>query len=235
MGIIYKITSLLDNKCFIGKNDEIKDVEALWKQHVYESQRVHKGHCKNLNMTIRKQGRKNFKLEILEECDNEILNEKEMEYIEKFNCFIPYGMNINENIDIEKNIQKNQEIKKNVEDILLNNLELPMYVEKENEGYKVVGHPMGPEKKWVSKRLSNEYCLTKALKYLYRLDNLKEPFRPIEPVEKLPEFINKHRNGYVVKYPNTKQKFFVSRFISNEVLLVSALEYVENLKVQFND
>mgnify|MGYP004621963407 FL=1 len=78
---IYKITNLLNNKCYVGQSINI-----------YRRWRAHR--CANdaypLHAAMKKYGVENFSFEILEECNVDKLNEKESYYIQKlqpeYNC-----------------------------------------------------------------------------------------------------------------------------------------------------
>lgn len=193
-----------------------------------------------LNKAIRKYGDKHFKIEILEECLDNELDIKEIEYIEKFNSIVPNGMNIKlggcggkHNETTKKQISNSligRIVSKETREKLSENTnpDLPMYLIKTLNGYRVCNHPMGPEKRFISKTKSDEYNLQRALKYLEKLNNLEEPLK----VEKstLEKYIQKHRNGYCVKFLSEKTKYFVSKQISNEILYQSALSYLNELK-----
>jgi group I intron endonuclease len=70
--IIYKTTNLINNKIYIGK-DKHNNLKYLGSGIAIKS-------------AIEKYGKNNFKKEIIEECfDNDILNEKEKYWINKFN------------------------------------------------------------------------------------------------------------------------------------------------------
>lgn len=237
MGIIYKITSP-SNRIYIGQT--IGCIEQRWKEHLEDAHRSYKNHCKVLNKAIRKYGDKNFTLEIVEECRNEDLDLKEIEYIEKYNSQIPNGMNIKlggssgkHHESTKKKISNSlkgrivsNETKKKLSEST--NPNLPMYLIKCKNGYRVCNHPMGPEKKFISSKKSDEYNFQRALGYLEKLNNLTEPL-DIKP--KLYEkYIQKHKNGYCVKYLSEKPKYFVSRNISNDILYQSALNYLNELK-----
>lgn len=77
---IYKITNLINNKCYIGQSIHI---EKRFAQHKspYEIERDKE---KPLYKAFLKYGIENFSFEILEECSSEELNEKEKFYIEKY-------------------------------------------------------------------------------------------------------------------------------------------------------
>ena len=88
MGFIYKITSP-SNKLYVGQTRRIP--EKRWKQHCQES-RPGKTHA--LSNAIRKYGAENMKFEVIEECPDDMLNEREHYWIEKLNSLRPNGYNL---------------------------------------------------------------------------------------------------------------------------------------------
>lgn len=88
---IYKITNLENNKCYIGLSNNI---EKRWKEHISNAY-----NCDDINFNnplyqdIKKYKVDSFIFEILEECEQNLLSEKEKYYIEKYNSFIPNGYN----------------------------------------------------------------------------------------------------------------------------------------------
>lgn len=81
---IYKITNLLNNKCYIGQSI---DIENRWKQHIYEGKHnIKEG---KLYPAMFQDGLENFTFEIIEECkkDSQILNEKEKYWIKYYDSF----------------------------------------------------------------------------------------------------------------------------------------------------
>lgn len=237
MGIIYLITSP-SGKYYVGQTRQ--SLEKRWKQHIDASKREYKNNCKVLNKALRKYGDKHFKIEILEECIDEELDTKECFYIEKYNSLVPNGMNIKNggltgthNDDTKKKISdslKGREVSLETRLKLSNNKnnELPMYMIKVKNGYRICNHPMGPEKRFICKTKSEEYNYNRALEYLNKLNNSKEPL--IQPKSTNEKYIQKHKNGYCVKYPNEKPKYFVSKQIPIESLYNSALQYLDILK-----
>lgn len=238
MGCIYKIVSP-SGKVYIGQT--VQSVDKRWKQHVDAAHREYKDHCKVLNRSIRKYGSKHFTVEILEECKNEDLDTKEQEYIQKHNTMVPHGMNIKCG---GKSGKHSEETKHMISNSLLGRLvtmetrqklssttnpQLPMYMLQFKNGYRVCNHPMGPEKKFISKTKPMEYNYTRAIEYLNKLNNLKEPIE----VRKDPNkevYIQKHKNGFRVKYPNTKPKYFVSKTLPVEELYTLALNFLNEIK-----
>lgn len=82
---IYKIENLLNGKIYIGQSIHI---EKRWLEH-----------CQNNNkkslikMAIQEFGKENFSFQILEECSQELLNERETFYIKEYNSLYPNGYN----------------------------------------------------------------------------------------------------------------------------------------------
>jgi len=87
--IIYKVVNAINGKCYIGQT-----TQSLGKRKV-----GHKFETKNgttyFSNALRKYGFKNFKWEVIEECDDkEQLDEMEFHYIKQYNSFKPEGYNL---------------------------------------------------------------------------------------------------------------------------------------------
>lgn len=243
MGIIYMITSPSGKK-YIGQT--VQPLENRWKQHIDASKREYKDNCKVLNKSLRKYGEKHFLIELLEECEQEYLNERELFYIEKYNTIVPNGMNIkrggsNQHEDTKKKISdslkgKNVSYETRLKLSNKTNPDLPMYMLKTNGGYRICNHPMGPEKRFISKTKTDEYNYNRAIKYLNKLNNLTEPLVVKKSENEIynqkynQKYIQKHKNGYCVKYPGEKHKYFVSKTIPLNELYENALSYLNELK-----
>lgn len=88
---IYKITNLEKNKCYIGQSNNIK---YRWKRHK-EALNLNKHFNIYLQRAWNKYGKDNFKFTILEECDLESLDDREVYWIEYYKCAnIKYGYNM---------------------------------------------------------------------------------------------------------------------------------------------
>lgn len=89
MGIIYKIYNDINDKVYIGQTRQ--KLNDRWHAHKYNAE--HKIYDYYLYRAMNKYGIDNFHIEIVEECPNEELNEKEIAYINKFNSYAPNGYN----------------------------------------------------------------------------------------------------------------------------------------------
>lgn len=80
---IYKITNLINGKCYIGQS---VDILRRWRNHKETSKNSSKeAYEYPLYRAFRKYGLENFSFEILEECKKEELDIKETFYINKYN------------------------------------------------------------------------------------------------------------------------------------------------------
>ena len=80
---IYKITNLIDNKCYVGQS---VNIEYRWKEHIRTSKNK-KRHNYNFHLykSFRKYGTENFKFEILELVPNKNdLTKKEQFYYDMY-------------------------------------------------------------------------------------------------------------------------------------------------------
>lgn len=215
MGFIYKITAPGPAfRIFVGRTSDPISLDDQWKLLIKMSRKNLRNDFSVLCNAIKKFGEKNFKLEILIESDSLIeLIEKEKEYIISFRSMVPYGMNKNPDIVLDK------------VDIVVSEADIEKYLVKTETGYIVTGHPMGPEKVYGSKLKTYDQKYKKALKYIFKLNQLTEPIVVVKK-EYIPE-ITKRRNGYSVKIGNQKARYFVTKGESIENLYKQALEYLK--------
>lgn len=88
---IYKITNIKNNKSYIGLSSNI---QKRWKEHLSDAHSCDDKSFNNpLYQDIKEYGIDCFTFEILEECEQDFLSEKEKYYIEKYNTYIPNGYN----------------------------------------------------------------------------------------------------------------------------------------------
>ena len=82
---IYKITNLTNGKSYIGQSVHI---ERRWVEHCLPSANS------LIAKAIQKYGKEQFSFQVIEECSQEQLNEKEEQYISYYNTVVPNGYNI---------------------------------------------------------------------------------------------------------------------------------------------
>lgn len=89
-GYIYLITNTINGMQYIGQT---VNPEARWKKHlsVARGSYYYRSYFYN---AINKYGPDNFTFEVVLECDAEALEEKEQEYIAKYNTLYPNGYNL---------------------------------------------------------------------------------------------------------------------------------------------
>lgn len=89
MPFIYKITNNINGKCYIGKT--LNSIEERWKEHLYDYQKLR---CKDrpLYRAFNKYGIENFSIEQVEECEENVLSEREQYWIKYYNSY-HYGYN----------------------------------------------------------------------------------------------------------------------------------------------
>ena len=93
MGYIYKITNKENGHIYIGQT--IKTPAKRFEQHVRDSKYKYRDdYNTKLHRAIRKYGPASFECTTIEECDNELLNEREIYWINHYDTFnTPYGYN----------------------------------------------------------------------------------------------------------------------------------------------
>ncbi|MBQ9441872.1 MAG: GIY-YIG nuclease family protein [Selenomonadaceae bacterium] len=84
MAVIYKITNLENGKIYVGQTVQF---EKRMKQHQHSKKT-------GVDAAIKKYGWENFSVEILEECPEEMLDEREIFWIAKLNSMFPNGYNL---------------------------------------------------------------------------------------------------------------------------------------------
>lgn len=83
MGYIYKITNTVNGKIYIGQTRN--RVQTRWTNHVTcAKNQTHKDYNIPFHNAIRKYGRSAFQVDIIEECDNSLLNDRETYWIAQF-------------------------------------------------------------------------------------------------------------------------------------------------------
>lgn len=87
MGVIYLRTNLVNGMQYVGQSKDFKQRENSWMSYktIYANQ--------YLTRARNKYGLNNFSLEVLENCDNSMLDELEKYWIKHLNTLFPNGYN----------------------------------------------------------------------------------------------------------------------------------------------
>lgn len=94
MGFIYKITNTNNNKLYIGQTTKKRPTDRF-SQHRYLARHPEQeSSISYLHRAMASDGIDNFKFEILEEVDDDVLNEREQYWIEKLETLTPNGYNL---------------------------------------------------------------------------------------------------------------------------------------------
>lgn len=91
---IYKITNQLNDCCYIGQS---VDISTRWKEHAKCGLGIDTPPANKLYKAMIEDGLYNFSFELLEECNKDLLNEKERFYIELYQSD-KFGYNNNKGI-----------------------------------------------------------------------------------------------------------------------------------------
>ena len=92
MAYIYSITNKINSKPYIGKTSKDNPYDR-WKEHIQHSR--HKDntvgyasvHTMPIIRALKKYGSENFKFRVIEECKDDIVNERETHYIKEYNSY----------------------------------------------------------------------------------------------------------------------------------------------------
>lgn len=88
MPFIYKITNIKNQKIYVGQTRE-NSIQKRFNRHIYDA--MTKSTNSEFAKAIRQYGKDSFKIELLEEVDEEILNEKEIFWISELKSTIKDG------------------------------------------------------------------------------------------------------------------------------------------------
>lgn len=88
MGFIYKITNQINQKSYIGKTE--RNVSVRWSEH-----KKNRNQFPNLPLyrALNKYGVENFTIDIIEECPTDILDDREIYWINHYNTYQGEGYN----------------------------------------------------------------------------------------------------------------------------------------------
>jgi group I intron endonuclease len=191
MAIIYKITNTINNKSYIGFT--VKSAEHRLKIHIRSAQ---SGWNSILHKAIRKYGKENFIVEVLEESDDEkfLLNEREQYYIEKYDTF-NNGYNMTLGGEGSSGFKHKSETKKLISDQYKERWKNPDFLEKQknNPRMKDKKHSEETKKKMKNKRFNHTQATKQILsEYFSQKWKIIHPDGREEIIINLREFCRKN-------------------------------------------
>ena len=88
--VIYKITNTINGKIYIGQTKQYYGktkygIHRRFQKHIYDATKNEGKGCPYLCNAIRKYGKENFVVELLEKTTEDLIDEKEEYYIKKYN------------------------------------------------------------------------------------------------------------------------------------------------------
>jgi group I intron endonuclease len=189
--VIYKITNKINGKVYVGQT--IGSIYSRFKSHTYKSSK-----CTKLYNSIKKYGKENFKIEIIEKCNSmKELNKREEYWISKLNT-IEDGYNLqsggNNRIPCKETREKlskigkvaqnrPETIKRSIE-TSINMWKNPKYKAKMSKIFSKLADSDKMSEK-ASKLWKNEKSREKAIKNSRktRLKNFSKPFKVYKAVK----------------------------------------------------
>lgn len=224
MGFIYIITCLINNKIYIGQTTDT--IQSRWNSHKSASKynkkyldgeidapHAKKGMCSALYRSINCHGIENFKIEALEELDDDLLNEAEVQFIEEFNSLVPNGYNLTTGGDNFKHSEETKNLLKILNKEHMKTTfkqfrkydaleDLPMYcIYLKDEGVAINKHPLCNRKNFTIKKYGSlNNAKDELRRFLDVLENNNIRYRGQKPKREidLPAGVRKIKKGYFV-------------------------------------
>lgn len=81
---LYKVTNDVNNLIYIGQTS--RTIEYRWKRHVHDAM-IRDGHVNKFHKAILEIGPEHFNIELIDRFDVSIIDDKEIEYIAKYDSF----------------------------------------------------------------------------------------------------------------------------------------------------
>lgn len=254
-------------RCYIkpAKGKPLKHgTEGRWKQHLNAAKKRPQKGSTALYNAMNKYGSNSFTIKTLHVCDEKHLNYFEAKYIRQYNTLTPHGYNLKaggssarwtDDVKLKMSATKKgvpkpigySTLMRNIKrSNKVENLTLPEYLyhykdaSKGVEGYRVLNHPVLPNKVFVDRTLSmdNKLCLAK--EYLktastYRDEDRITHKRLSNETLDLPKYVYFRKSkfdarcGYIVKYPNAPCKVFCSAKDNLYEKRNKAIEYLNSI------
>lgn len=223
---IYKITNKINGKCYIGQSIHI---EQRWKEHKILGNIGGNSNKRNaLYEAIYKYGIDNFLFEIIEECSEEKLDEKEIEWIKYYNSYYDgYNLTIGGNrgsFQPKINYEQLNEIRKK---LMYSNISLNKIAEEYNMNIASISE-INLGKSWYESKYN--YPLRKNDKnpIYFKTDEYKNSKKYCKICGK--ELKTTNLTGYCIDCINNSEELRKKIYKHEDIELPSRQEFKLNLK-----
>ena len=136
MRYVYVIRNLVNNKTYVGQTLMPSQRKAT---HFYNAK---KGVVRPLYAAIRKHGVENFTFEVLEECADELINEREQHWVTHFDSFNPEkGYNLTSGGN--QNFERSAETRKKIGSFWRGRKQDPEHIQNRVASFKAGGKKRG--------------------------------------------------------------------------------------------
>ena len=178
---IYKITNLINGKSYIGQSVNINKRFIAHKSAAFNTN--NKKYNFPLYRAIRKYGIDNFRFDVLEECTESELNNKEKYYILEFQTLVPNGYNQDEGGTSCPHYVK---LSDDLVDAIIQRLKTSV------DNSDVIGNDFGVTGRTIRSINAGEYC---------RKDTEKYPIRPhLYSVDRIQESVDTNADEYKIEH-----------------------------------
>lgn len=191
---IYCITNKTNNKKYIGQTN---DLNRRWKEHC----NYNKNQNQAISRAIKKYGKSNFEIEILEECKVENVNNKEIKWIKKYNTYKGYGYNCH--IGGLNHTGINHPLCKIDKTTALKILKDR---KNKNKTHRELSKKFKINRKTIGKIITGDHGICNQIKWNYYEDKLKNKIKSKSKIKK----ILKDRKNKKVGYKKLKEKYGLS-------------------------
>jgi len=131
-GIIYSIYNKETRQYYIGQT--IHELNKRWKEHIYQANRMNPS---PLYKSIRKYGIGKHNIKVIEECSEDILDERETYWISEYNS---YNKGYNQTSGAGGQYKISDEVKNRISDTMTGVQKSPEHIESIRKGLKNKGH-----------------------------------------------------------------------------------------------
>jgi group I intron endonuclease len=215
MGIIYLIKNITDNKCYVGQTT--RTLRKRWLEHC----KINK--CVALSNAIQKYKPENFTIEQIYEGPEDELDEKEKEFIIKYNSICPNGYNIQSGGNKGKTHCEESRERMRLKKLGSNNYNFNK-PRTDDTKKKISDAKKGEKHHFFGKKLTLDHKL-----------NLSKSHKKTSTLPMYLVYLKARPNVYqaegyaILNHPSGNKKYFTSKLLTLEEKFKLASDYLNNL------